>query len=120
VTTRITGEVTPRPKGGKGAKGTIETTAAYVTVAEYVVTKGKTFNLAKIAVSCKEDVWVKVRWDGTDISIEYLITGKIPFTDWFPMNWYPMVGDGTKKVDIQAKYDSTSSDVYAELTGEEV
>lgn len=118
----ITGNVSviPRPMGGSNQKGSLTTTAAYQTVAEITVTNTKTFHLAKIAVSCKEDVWIKVRWNSTDISIEYMITGGIPFTDWFPWNWYPMLGDGAKKVDIQAKYDSAAETVFAELVGEEV
>jgi hypothetical protein len=112
--------VIPKPTGDKKAKGSVTTTVAYQTVAEYTVTKNKTFHLAKITVSCKADVWVKVRWAGEDVSIEYLVSGGIPFTDWFPWNWHPMVGDGSKKVDIQARYDTAEATVYTELCGEEV
>lgn len=114
------GSTIPRPKGGKSAKGSATTTATYATIAEITVTDGKIFHLAKIALSCKEDTWVKVRWHGTDASIEYLVMGKIPFTDWFPWDWYTMLGDGAKKIDIQVKYNTAAATAYAELVGEEV
>jgi hypothetical protein len=113
-------QVIPKPKGTVKKKGSVTTTDSYQTVAEITVTKGKTFHPAKITVSCKEDVWVKIRWDGSDVSIEYLVMGKLPFTDWFPWNWNPMVGDGSKKVDVQAKYDTAAATVFCELCGEEV
>ncbi len=111
--------IIPRPRGNTRAKGSITTGLGYTTIAELTITNGKTFNLAKIAISCETDSWVKVRWNGTDVSIEYLVTGGIPFTDWFPWNWYPMEGDGSKKVDIQAKHDGVAGECSVELVGEE-
>ena len=116
----LQGPVIPRPKGGVQVKGSATTTASYATIVEYEVTEDYFFELAKIALSCKEDTWVKVRWDGTDISIEYLVAGKLPFTDWFPWDWYEMLGDGVKKIDIQVKYNTAAATAYAELVGEEV
>ena len=114
--------IIPRPTGEKKGKGSISTESDYKTVCELTVTKGVTFQLAKIVVSCDKDVMVKVRWDGSDVSIEYLIPLKTPFTDWFPWDWNPMVGDGTKKVDLQAKYPTggEAGTVFCELSGEEV
>lgn len=114
------GPVIPRPKGGVSEKGTATTTATYATVVEYAVTNGKAFQLAKITVACKENTWIKIRWNSADISIEYLVSGAVPFTDWFPWDWKTISGDGAKKIDIQAKYDSAAGDVYAEIVGEEV
>lgn len=115
-------EVIAKPKGKIKAKGSVTTTSTYQTVAEITVTKDKTFHLAKLTVSCSEDVMVKIRWDGTDISIEYYVMAKLPFTDWFPWDYHAMLGDGTKKVDVQAKYPSggTAATVYCEICGEEV
>jgi len=115
-------EVIAKPKGKTKAKGSVTTTSTYQTVAEITVTNGKTFHLAKLTVSCSEDVMVKIRWDGTDISIEYYVMAKLPFTDWFPWDWHPCEGDGTKKIDVQAKYPSggVAAMVFAELSGEEV
>lgn len=111
-----------RPKGGVLEKGSITTTGSYQTVASRVVTNGKTLQLAKIIVSCDEDVIYKLRWDGTDISAEIYVSGGIPFTDWFPWDYYAMAGDGAKAFDIQAKFPSGGSagTCHAEIVGEEV
>jgi len=115
-------EVIPKPVGTTKAKGSATTTSDYATIAEIVVTKDKTFHLAKVVVSCPEDVVFKLVWDGEDISVEYCVMGKLPFTDWFPWGWHPCKGDGTKKFEVQAKYPSggTAATAYCELSGEEV
>jgi len=115
-------DIIPRPKGGILAKGSGTTTASYATVASRVVTNGKSFQLAKILVSCNQDVMYKLRWNGTDISAEVLLSAKIPLTDWFPWNYYSMPGDGAKIFDIQVKYPSGGSagTCFAEIVGEEV
>jgi len=116
-------EVIARPKGKTKAKGSVTTTDTYQTVTdcEIAVTANKTFHLAKLTISCSEDAMVKIRWDGTDISTEYYVMAKLPFTDWFPWDWNPCEGDGTKKIDVQAKYPSggTPATLFAELSGEE-
>jgi len=116
------GPVIPRPKGGVLKKGSVTTTASYQTVASHVVTNGKTFQLAKILVSCDTDVMFKLRWNGADISAEVYVPAKVPFTDWFPWDYYAMVGDGVKIFDIQAKYPSGGSagTCHVEIVGEEV
>ena len=116
-------EVIPKPKGDKKAKGSATTTDTYATITgcEITVTKDKTFQLAKIVVSCPEDVMVKIRWDDNDIGPEYYVMAKLPFTDWFPWDWNPCLGDGTKKLDVQAKYPAggAAATVQAEISGEE-
>jgi len=114
--------VIPKPTGEKSAKGSISTTDSYQTVCELTVTRDKTFHPCKLTVSCDQDVMVKIRFDGEDISIEYYVTAGLPFTDWYPWDWNPCVGDGTKKVDVQAKYPTGGSagTCYAEICGEEV
>ena len=117
-------EVIPRPKGDKILRGSATTGATYAVVGncKRTVTNGKTFNVAKIAISCASDVVAKITFGGTDISIEYTISSKIPMTDWFAQGDKQAVGDGSKVLQIEAKYPSGGSGdtVYAELTGEEV
>jgi len=116
------GPVIPRPKGGILAKGSVTTTAAYQTVASRTVTNLKTFQLAKILVSCDEDVMYQLRWAGVVISAEVYVSGGLPFTDWFPWDYKEMTGDGAKAFDIQVKYPSGGSagTCHAEIVGEEV
>jgi len=115
-------EVIPKPKGGVLEKGSVTTTASYQTVASRVVTNAKTFQPAKILVSCDTDVIYKLRWDGTAISAEVYVSAKIPWTDWFPWAYYSMLGDGSKAFDIQVKFPSGGSagTCHAEIIGEEV
>ena len=63
----------------------------------------------------------KLLWDEDDVSIEYYVMGKLPFTDWFSWGWQPCEGDGVKKFELQAKYPSggTVGTVHAEICGEE-
>ena len=116
------GEIIPRPKGGVLEKGSVTTTGNYQTVASRVVTDGTDFQLAKIVVSCPEDVMYRLRWDGAVISAEVYVSGGIPFTDWFPWDYYDMEGDGSKAFDIQVKYPSGGSagTCHTEIVGEEV
>jgi len=116
------GPVIPRPKGGVLEKGSVTTTGSYQTVASRVVTNLLKFQLAKIIISCPEDVMYQLRWDGTVISAEVYVMGKIPFTDWFPWNYKEMVGNGVKTFDIQVKYPTggIAGTCHAEIVGEEV
>jgi len=112
----------PRPKGGVLEKGSVTTTATYQTIASRTVTSGKTLQLAKILISCPQDVMYRLRWDGTVISAEVYVSAAIPWTDWFPWDYYTMLGDGTKKFDVQVKYptDGVEATCNAEIVGEEV
>jgi len=114
--------VIPRPMGGVQEKGTVTTTDTFQTVASKVVSTGKKFQLAKILVGCSEDVEFQLRWDGSVVCGPVTLSGKIPFTDWFPWNYKEMIGDGSKAVDIQARYPSGGSagSCYGEIVGEEV
>lgn len=120
------GTVTARPKGDITVKGSVTTTDEYQDVGDckHTVTKDKTFSLAKITVSCPEDVMVKVVFGDTDITIEYYVMAKLPFTDWMPMGYRKelLLGDGSKQIKIQAKYPSggAAATVFAEFSGEEV
>ena len=114
--------VIPRPKGGILAKGSVTTTGTYASVAEKTVTDGLTLQLAKIVVSCPEDVLFKLVWSDEIIGAEVYVSGKIPFVDWFPWDYHTMVGDGSKKLEIMAKYPSggAAATCHAEIVGEEV
>lgn len=114
--------VIAHPKGGVLAKGSLTTTASYQTVASRTVTVGTSLQLAKILVSCVQDVVYKLRWNAVDISAEIYVAGKVPFPDWFPWDYYAMPGDGAKAFDIQVKYPSGGSagTCNAEIVGEEV
>jgi len=111
----------PKPTGEVKAKGSkVVGTTTYETVCEITVTEGKIFHPCKITASSKDSFWVKLVWNGEDISIEYYVSAGVPFTDWFPWGWNPCEGDGVKKLELKAKGDTTSTTVFGEIVGEEV
>lgn len=116
------GPVIPRPKGGIRGKGSVTTTSAYATIVTRTVTNAKTFQLAKILISCTEDVQYKLRWAGSDISAEVIVPADTPWTDWFPWDAYDIDGDGSKAFDIQVKFPTggLAGTCNAEYMGEEV
>ncbi len=119
-------EAVARPRGfemdGFPKKGSVTTTANYAVVVEYTVPENWKYMLAKILVSCPEDVLYRIRWNNSAISAEVFVTGGIPFTDWFPWGYAKMWGDGIRKIDIQVKYPSggVAATCHAELVGEYV
>ena len=122
----LQGEMIARPKGGVRETDSVTTTLAWQVVVTYTVPAGVVsdwkFELAKILVSCPNDVLYRLRWNGVVISPEVYVTGGIPFTDWFPWDYYPMTGDGTSTFKIQV-YDPTGAAVdicHAEIVGEDV
>jgi len=120
----IQGEVVPLPKGQKVLRGSMATDADYAVVGDCYreIPNGKTFKITKIALSCDQDAIAKITYGDEDISIEYVITAKIPVTDWFAENEKAAVGDGTKTLQIEGKYPSGGSTgtLGAELIGQEV
>jgi hypothetical protein len=113
--------IIPKPTGEKKVKGCKLVGTTYDVVCELTVTKGKTFHPAKITASSLDDFWVKLVFAGEDISIEYYVGAGVPFTNWFPWGWHPCVGDGFKKVQLQAKSETAAATtVYGEICGEEV
>ena len=120
VAPTVAAQMIPRPKGGILEKGSVTATAAYTSVASRTVTSGKTFQLSKIVISAEKAAWVKYLWAGSDISAERLLDDKTILIEHFPWNYKEMVGDGTKKFDVQAKYYSAAGTVNAEIVGEEV
>jgi len=120
--------VIPKPTGPIVANGSLGVpTASYQTVAKYAVTEGKRFQLAKITVSCAEDIIVQLTWHGEAITIPYYVMAKLPFTDWFPLDYYAVThaewlkGDGKAELELKAKIPSggTAAEVNGELVGEE-
>jgi len=118
----LQGEMIARPKGGVLETDSVTTTAAYQTVVEYTVLEDWKFELAKILVSCPEDVMYRLRWGAVVISAEVYVTGGIPFTDWFPWNYYYMRGDGSRTFNIQVMFPAggVAAVCHAEIVGEYV
>jgi hypothetical protein len=112
-------EVIPKPLGKisrLGATNTDDSVAVEITV-----TKGKTFHLAKVVLSSDKDCKAYIRWNEERISVIYHLSANIPFTDWFPWDWNPCLGDGSKKIDVYTPNVGTAGGtLYAELSGEEV
>lgn len=116
------GPVIPRPKGGILAKGSVTTTASYAVAASRTVTNTKSFQLAKILVSCDTDVMYRLRFNSIMISAEVYVSAKLPWTDWFPWDYYPMLGDGSKAFDVQVKFPpgGSAGTCEVEVVGEEI
>jgi hypothetical protein len=119
--------VIAQPEGRIVEQNSITTESDWKTVCSYTPKSGMRFHLTKVVVSCEEDVIAQVFWKGEqEITIPYVIMGKLPFTDWFPFNYWEedpvkkIVGDGTSKVELKAKYVSTGATCYGQLVGEEV
>ena len=119
--------VIAQPEGRIVAQDSITTTDTFATICSYTPKDGKRFHLTKIVVSCEEDVIAQVLWKGEqEITIPYVVMGKLPFTDWFPFNYWEedavkkIIGDGTSKIELKAKYVSTGATCYGQLVGEEV
>lgn len=123
--------VVPKPEAPIVVRGKVTTTDSYKVVGScsYTINDGKRFQPAKVIVSCPEDVMFKLVWQEKDVSIEYYVMAKLPFTDWFPWNYLEikpgakaLYGDGKSKLELHAKYPSggTPAEVHAEISGEEV
>ena len=123
----LQGEMIARPKGGTPAgvlkTGSIVTALAWAPVVQYVIpSDALKFELAKILVSCPNDVLYRLRWNGVVISAEVFVTGGIPFTDWFPWDYENMRGDGVKAFDIQVQFPvgGAAATCHGEIVGETV
>lgn len=112
--------VIPRPKGGVLEKDSATTTDSYATIASRTVTDGYEFQVSRIIISTEYASWVKLRWDGTDISCEMLLDDRSILILHFPWDYYDIDGDGTKIFDVQAKYYDSAGTINVEIVGEEV
>lgn len=117
--TITSGDINVRPKGGTKGRGSATTTAAYAEIASVAVTDGKQFQVSKIVVSAETAAWFKYQWNNTDISCERLMDDKTIVIEHFPLDYEEMIGDGTKKFAVLAKYDSSAGTINAEIVGEE-
>ena len=113
-------EFITRPKGGVLEKDSGTTTSSYVTIVSAVITDGMQFQLSRLIISAEKAMWVKWRWDGTDIGPELLLDHKTVAIIHFPWDYYEMIGDGAKVFDVQAKYYAEAGTVNVEIVGEEV
>ena len=98
----------------------MQTSDSWHEVCSILVPPNKVFSLTKMTVSAKDDVEVVIAWGDDVVSIVYYVTGGVPFTDWFPLGWYPMKGDGSKRVKLLARIPEggISTKCYGELVGE--
>jgi hypothetical protein len=115
----INQSVATRPMGGTLDKGSVTTTAVYVTIVSHLVTDAKTFSISKIMISAEKALWVELLWNGVVFSAERLIDNKTILLEHFPYNYYPMVGNGVKLFEVKVKYYTQAGIVNAEITGEE-
>lgn len=115
-------EVIARPKGDKRAYNTdaITTSDTYQKVCELVVTEGKTFDLAYFGCGCDKDIWIKLLWSGEKITPEIPVMGKTMPQFWVPSEYKKVVGDGTKKFELQVKWVTEAGSAFGEIVGEEV
>ena len=125
----LQGEMIARPKGDVLVKAFDDTEADWTVVgegtdevAEYTVPNDFKFELAKILVSCPNDMLYRLRWNEVVISAEVYVTGGIPFTDWFPWDYYNMRGDGVTTFDIQVMFPAggAAAECHVEIVGETV
>lgn len=115
-------EVVARPKGNKRAYNTsaVATGADYAKICELLVTKDKTFDLAYFSCGCDQDIWVKLLWGGSVITPEIPVMAKTMPQFWVPSEYQKVVGDGTKKFELQAKQITATGSAFGEIVGEEV
>lgn len=116
-------EVIARPKGDILETDSITfPPAGWRTVVSYEPLTDWKFELAKILVSCPDDVMYRLRWNEKVISAAVYVTGGIPFTDWFPWDYEHMRGDGTKEFEIQVMdpVGTSTETCHAEIVGEQV
>ena len=117
----LQGEMIARPKGGVLETRSITTALAWATVVDYVVTSDALkFELAKILVSCPNDILYRLRWNGVVISPEVFVTGGIPFTDWFPWEYVNMRGVGTFDIRACFPVGGAAATCHGEIVGETV
>lgn len=120
--------VIPKPTGPIVAQGSLAApTTSYAAVVSYTPTKDKRFQLTKITVSCSEDIIVQLTWGGDAITVPCYVMAKLPFTDWFPLDYHAVTheqffkGNGNTKLELKVKIPSggTAAEVNAEIVGEE-
>lgn len=104
--------VISKPTGSTRTTGSAATAVgSFTEIISYTPAAGETFSLAKILVtwSGTDEQQIRIKLD-TEVVAEYHATGYV--MDWFPAG-NDLVGDGTKKVVVEAE----ATTVIATLTG---
>jgi len=116
--TEATGqEVVPRPTGVTRTSNSATTNNTSMTeIVAYTPASGYEFQLTKIICSCETAHHVQVYLDTEKIG-DYWTGDKTTIIDWFAWDT-KIVGDGSKKVYIQAQADATGATVYGHIIGE--
>jgi len=114
-------EVVAKPKGNKRVYNTtaVTTTATYQTLVSLTPKKDKVFELAYFAAGCDEDIWIRLKWDGSVITPEIPVMAKTFPQFWVPSEYQKVTGDGTKKFELEVKQITTSGSAFGEIVGEE-
>jgi len=122
----VSREVIALPAGALRNYSSVTTTTDYQTVAKIKPHQGMKFKIAKILVSCPEDVMAKLQWAGQDLGPEVYVMAKLPFTDWFGHGFRTkedkdLEGDGSSEIQLQVKYPSggTAATCHGEISGDE-
>lgn len=112
-------DVIPKPKGDTQAIGTgvATNTSTYVEILSHTITTGKTFHLAKIEVPCKNSHYLQLKIGDTTYP-PAIVPDDTTHIDWFPWD-DGLLGDGTKKIIIEAKAVATGETLYATIWGQE-
>lgn len=112
-------EVIAEPTGNIEAIGTgvLTNTTDYVEVVAYTITEGKTFHLAKIKVPCEYSHWLRLTV-GDTVYPPDIVPDETTFIDWFPWS-EGVLGDGTKKISIEALAVATGETLYGTIWGQE-
>ena len=118
-------KVIPRPIGSKRAYTETAVSAPaspkWATLVELTPTKDKTFDLAYFAAGCTDDIWIRLKWNGTVITPWIPVMGKTYPQFWVPSEYKKVTGDGSKKFTLEVQQMSGSGGTaYGEIVGEEV
>jgi len=97
--------------------GVVTNDTTYTEIVSYTVTKDKRFHLAKIKVPCLNAHYIKLKIGDTEYPPD-IASDEQTFIDWFPWD-AGLLGDGVKKVAIEAKTVLTPEDLYGIIEGEE-
>lgn len=112
-------KISGRPTSEIRERGTVTTvTGSMKTLVEKVITDKMYFHLSKILVSWSgtNEQHIKV-WIDTEVVAEYHATAYV--IDWFA-GGVKLLGDGAKKVKIEAQAKTTGADLIGFLNGEEL
>lgn len=112
-------KITGRPTSEIRKRGTGTTlTGSMTTIVEKVITNKKYFYLSKVLVTWEgtDEQHIKVTL-GTEVVAEYYATAYV--IDWFA-GGVKLLGDGTKKVKIEAQATATGADLIGFVNGEEI